>query len=152
VATLGAIRRSFAYAFDEDDEPGGGKPRFDLVPVAGPFEVLGREVVPVPVRHGRSEVYGYRLGAFALVTDVSRIPEASQRLLAGLDVLVLGALRYRPHPTHLSVAEAVAVAGRLGARRTLLTHLSHEVDATAPGVALPPEVELAHDGLTFEIA
>ena len=151
-ATLEAVRRAFAYAFEEEGEPGVARPRLTLVPVDGPFRALGREVVPVPVRHGRTEVLGYRLGGFAVVTDVSRVPEPSQRLLEGLDVLVLGALRYRPHPTHFTIADAAALARRLGARRTVLTHLCHDVDAAAPAVELPPGVELGHDGLTFEVA
>lgn len=148
--TLDAIRRYFAYVF-EDTQAGGGKPRLRLVPVRQPFEVVGRRVVPVPVWHGEMEVYGYRVGDFALVTDVSAIPDASLGLLRGLDVLVLGALRYRPHPTHLNFEQAFVVARRIGARRTVLTHISHEVDHTAPAVALPDGVEIGHDGLVFEL-
>ncbi|HEX2252059.1 MAG TPA: MBL fold metallo-hydrolase [Thermoanaerobaculia bacterium] len=150
-ATLDAVRRYFAYAF-EPGQQGGGKPRFELRPVRAPFEVLGQRVVPVPVLHGEMEVFGYRLGGFALVTDVNHVPESSLALLGGLEVLVLGALRYRPHPTHFHLEEAIAVAGRIGARRTLFTHLCHDVDHAAPAVDLPPGVELAHDGLRFEVA
>lgn len=150
-ATLGALRRVFAYAF-EDGQEGGGKPRLDLVEVDGPFRLLGAEVVPVPVLHGDLEVLGFRVGGFAYVTDCSAIPESSQSALAGLDVLILDALRYRPHPTHLSVAEAIAMAARLGARRTYFTHMTHDVDHAAPAVALPPGVEFAYDGLVLELS
>ncbi len=149
-ATLAALRRVFAYAF-EDGQEGGGKPRLELVEVDGPFAVLGAEVVPVPVLHGSLEVLGFRVGGFAYVTDCSSIPESSQRALAGLDVLILDALRYRPHPTHLSVAEAIAMAARLGARRTYFTHMTHDVDHGAPEIALPPGVEFAYDGLVLEL-
>lgn len=148
--TLATVRRYFAYVFDDVPQE-SSKPHLSLVPVREPFEVLGTEVVPVPVWHGGMEVYGYRLGGFALVTDVSRIPDAGYELLEGLDVLVLGALRHRPHPTHLSFEQALSEARRIGARRTLLTHVSHEVDHAAPGVALPEGVEIAHDGLTFAV-
>ena len=148
--TLDAIRRYFGYVF-EDTQGGGGKPLLRLVPVREPFEVLGRRVVPVPVYHGEMEVYGYRVGDFAFLTDVSTIPDGSWDLLAGLDVLVLGALRYRPHPTHLNFEQAFSVARRIGARRTLLTHISHEVDHTAPAVPLPEGIEIAHDGLSFRL-
>jgi phosphoribosyl 1,2-cyclic phosphate phosphodiesterase len=151
-ATLESLRRSFAYIFDPEPAEGGGKPQLDLVPVEGPFRLLGREVVPVPVEHGSMVVFGYRLGAFAYLTDCKRIPEASLALLAGVEVLILGALRDRPHPTHLSIAEAIAEAARVGARRTIFTHLSHEVDHAAPAAALPPGVELGYDGLAFEVA
>lgn len=148
--TLAMLRRYFAYAF-EDGQEGGGKPVLELVEVRQPFEMLGRPVVPVPVWHGELEVFGYRLGEFAYVTDCSRIPEESYRLLAGVRVLILGALRYRPHPTHFSVEEAIAAARRIGAERTILTHLAHDVDHDAPAVAMPAEVELGYDGLSFEV-
>jgi phosphoribosyl 1,2-cyclic phosphate phosphodiesterase len=148
--TLAALRRYFGYVF-EDGEEGGGKPRLRLLPVREPFAAAGRTWVPVPVWHGSMEVFGYRSGGFALVTDVNRIPETSFALLAGVEVLVLGALRYRPHPTHFNFDEAIAAARRIGARRTLLTHLCHEVDHAAPAVPLPEGVELAHDGLVFEV-
>jgi phosphoribosyl 1,2-cyclic phosphate phosphodiesterase len=148
-AALAAIRRTFAYAFEPGQE-GGGKPQVELVPIAGPLELLGATVVPVPVRHGSLEVFGYRLGAFAYVTDVNFIPEESHALLAGVEVLVLGALRYRPHTTHFTFAEAFAAAERIGARRTLLTHIAHDVDHAAPAVRLPAGVEIAHDGLVVD--
>ncbi len=148
--TLGMIRRYFAYAF-EDGQEGGGKPVLRLVEVRRPFAVLGREVVPVPVWHGSLEVFGYRVGDFAYVTDCSRIPEESLKLLAGVRVLILGALRYKPHPTHFTIEEAGAAAARIGAERTILTHLAHDVDHDAPAVPLPPGVELGYDGLEFEV-
>lgn len=150
-ATLAALRRTFAYVFEETQE-GGGKPQLELIEIDGPFVLLGLPFVPVPVWHGESEVLGYRLGPFAYVTDCSRIPEESFRLLAGVETLVLDALRYRPHSTHFSVEEAIAAAARIGARHTVLTHLAHEIDYAAPAVALPPGVELGYDGLTFDIA
>jgi phosphoribosyl 1,2-cyclic phosphate phosphodiesterase len=149
-ATLAAVRRSFAYVWEKGQE-GGGKPLLEPVPVAAPFELLGRTVEPLPVWHGDLEVTAYRIGGFALVTDVSVIPEETMARLAGLDLLVLGALRYRRHSTHLSIGEAVEVARRLGARRTVLTHIAHEVDATAPELELPPGVELGWDGMRFEV-
>ena len=147
--TLAAIRRYFSYVWEEG-QPGGGKPRLHLVEVEGPFEAIGERVTPLPARHGEMPVLGYRLRDFALLTDVSEIPDATLPLLAGLDVLVLGALRYTPHPTHLNFEQAFAVARRVGARRTCLTHIAHEVDHTAPAVPLPRGVEIAHDGLVFE--
>jgi phosphoribosyl 1,2-cyclic phosphate phosphodiesterase len=148
-AALDAIRRTFGYVFEPGQE-GGGKPQVELRPIdEAPLPLLGVEVVPVPVRHGQLEVYGYRIGPFAYVTDVSFIPEESFARLAGVDTLVLGALRYRPHSTHFSIPEALAVAARIGARRTLFTHLAHDVDHTQPREPLPAGVELAHDGLVL---
>jgi phosphoribosyl 1,2-cyclic phosphate phosphodiesterase len=93
------------------------------------------------------EVLGYRLGGFAYVTDCNRIPETSFQLLAGVEVLILDALRHRAHSTHFSVEEAIAVARRIGARRTIFTHMTHEVDHEDP---LPPGVEFGYDGLAFD--
>jgi phosphoribosyl 1,2-cyclic phosphate phosphodiesterase len=94
------------------------------------------------------EVFGYRIGGFAYVTDCNRIPEEGFGKLAGVEVLVLDALRHRPHSTHFSVAEALEVAARIAPRRTILTHMAHEVDHDDP---LPPGVEFGYDGLSFEI-
>jgi phosphoribosyl 1,2-cyclic phosphate phosphodiesterase len=149
-AALASIRRTFAYAFEPGQE-GGGKPQIELVPVDGPLELFGTPVVPVPVRHGSLEVYGYRFGRFAYVTDVSFVPEESFALLAGVEVLVLGALRYRPHTTHFTFEEAFVAAARIGARRTLLTHIAHDVDHAAPALRLPPGVEIGYDGLVVEL-
>lgn len=149
-ATIARLRQIFAYVFDDSPE-GGGKPKLDLHAVRAPFELLGEQVVPVPVAHGEMEVFGYRLGGFASVTDVSSIPEASFALLGDLDLLVLSALRYRPHPTHFTVEEALVAARRISARRTLLTHIAHEIEHARPEIPLPPGIEFGHDGLVVEL-
>lgn len=149
-ATMARLRDVFSYVFDDSPE-GGGKPKLDFRTVDAPFELLGERVVPVPVRHGEMEVLGYRIGAFACVTDVSSIPEASYALLAGLDLLILSALRYRRHPTHFTVVEAVAAARRIGARRTLFTHIAHDIDHGNLEVELPDGIEIGHDGLVVEL-
>jgi phosphoribosyl 1,2-cyclic phosphate phosphodiesterase len=149
--TLAAIRRTFWYAF-EDVEAGGGKPLLELHEVDAPFALLGRTVVPVPLQHGSLPILGYRIGGFAYLTDVSAIPEASYALLENLDVLVLSALRLRPHPTHMHLARSLEEAARIGATRTLFTHIAHEISHAAVAASLPPGVELAYDGLTFETA
>jgi phosphoribosyl 1,2-cyclic phosphate phosphodiesterase len=149
-ATLADIRRHFAYAFEPGEE-GGGKPRLELLAIDGHFEAAGLATTVVPVRHGSLEVFGYRWGDFAYVTDCSHIPEPSYRLLDGLRCLVLGALRHRPHSTHFSIQEAIAAARRIGARRTVFTHMSHEVDFASTDAELPPGIELGHDGLVIEL-
>jgi phosphoribosyl 1,2-cyclic phosphate phosphodiesterase len=146
--TLKAIRRAFAYVFEPGQE-GGGKPQLELIETREPFEALGLRFVPVPVWHGEMEVFGYRIGGFAYVTDCNLIPETSLRQLEGVQILVLDALRHRPHSTHFSVEEALGVAARIGAPRTILTHMAHEVDHDDP---LPPGVEFGYDGLVFDAA
>jgi phosphoribosyl 1,2-cyclic phosphate phosphodiesterase len=96
-------------------------------------------------------VFGYRFGSLAYITDVKEIPESAHEQLRGLDVLVLNALWWRPHPTHLSIAEAVDTARALGVRRTYLTHLTHETGHDALAEKLPPGVFPAYDGLTVEV-
>ena len=148
--TLDAVRRTFWYVFDDD--PGEStRPALDLAAVDAPFELRGRSVVPVPIDHGRLPILGWRVGRFAYLTDVSRIPASSYALLEDLDVLVLSALRSRPHPTHLTVEAAVGEARRIGARRTLFTHMSHEISHADQGARLPHGVELAYDGLVLEL-
>jgi phosphoribosyl 1,2-cyclic phosphate phosphodiesterase len=150
-ATLERLRETFAYVFDGVASEGGGKPSLRLVPVRDPFQVGDLDVEPVPVWHGSLEVFGYRCGDFAYVTDVSAIPEESYAALAGVRILILGALRYRPHPTHFSVAEALEAVARIGAERTYFTHLNHDIDYNAPAAELPRGVEFAYDGLSFTV-
>jgi phosphoribosyl 1,2-cyclic phosphate phosphodiesterase len=149
--TLTEIRRTFAYVFAPPAE-GGGVPRLALFQLAGPFCLGRHEVVPVPIWHGRQAILGYRLGRFAYLTDCSGIPDASWPLLEGLDLLVLDALRDRPHPTHFTLAEALGVVARLEPERTLLTHLCHDLGHAETSRRLPRGVELAYDGLATEVA
>jgi phosphoribosyl 1,2-cyclic phosphate phosphodiesterase len=101
--------------------------------------------------HGTWPITGYRIGALGYVTDASHIPLESLALLRGLDVLVLNALRYEPHPTHFSLAEALEVIADLRPRRALLVHMTHAFDHIAAGAQLPPGVEFAYDGLEIEV-
>lgn len=146
------IRTAFDYAFDPATRayPAGGVPRLVLRRIdARPIEILGVRVTPVPLRHGRFEAYGYRFGNIAYCTDTNGIPPESETLLEGLDVLILDCLRRRPHVAHFSLDEAVATAQRLGAKRTLFTHMAHDLEHEATNAILPPGMELAYDGLTI---
>ena len=116
-----------------------------------PFELLGQTVVPIRLWHGRLPVLGFRLNDVAFCTDVSTIPDESWPLLTGLDVLVLDALRDAPHPTHLSVPEALEVIERLRPRQAYLTHISHSLEHAATNARLPRGVELAYDGLRIPL-
>jgi phosphoribosyl 1,2-cyclic phosphate phosphodiesterase len=147
--TMGEIRRTFRYIFESSEE-GGGIPKIHLFTLGGPFSLGRQEVVPVPILHGRRTILGFRLGGLAYLTDCNAIPDGSWRLLDGLDVLILDALRHRPHPTHFTVAEALGVVDRLKPGRTWLTHICHDLPHAATNAALPAGVQLAHDGLSFE--
>lgn len=145
------LRRIFAYAFDPPAFQGGGVPEVALHEITGPFSVGGVEVTPVPILHGPQPILGFRIGRFAYLTDCNAIPEASFALLQDLDVLVLDALRHRPHPTHFSLSEAVAVAGRIGAGQTFFTHICHDLPHEATNRSLPAGMALAHDGQTIAL-
>jgi phosphoribosyl 1,2-cyclic phosphate phosphodiesterase len=147
------IRRAFDYAFETTPVPGGGIPKLEFARISpAPFEILGARVVPLRLRHGVFDVLGFRFGDLAYCTDTNEIPAETWPLLEGLDTLVLDCLRESRHPTHFSLAEAVAVARRVGARRTLLTHMGHEIGHAAIAAVLPPGVELAYDGLEVPLA
>ena len=152
--TLERLRASFHYIF-EDVRPyeGTSKPSLDLrgLDPGVPVDIAGIRFLPLAFRHGHIRVYGYRIGSLAYITDVKSIPEAERQQLRGLDVLVLNALWWRPHPTHLSIQEAVDTARELGARRTYLTHLTHETGHAELAGQLPEGVMPAYDGLTVEV-
>lgn len=148
--TLREIRRTFAYIFEAADE-GGGIPSIHLYPLTGPFSIGGETFTPVPVWHGRLEILGFRVRNFAYLTDCSAIPDGSWPLLEGVNTLAIDALRHRPHPTHFTVAQALEVSARLGAGRTWLTHICHDLPHGETNASLPPGAELAYDGLRIEI-
>jgi phosphoribosyl 1,2-cyclic phosphate phosphodiesterase len=150
-ATIAALRRTFEYAFDDKARAGGGVPKFDVREIDGPFQVGSRTIVPVPVRHGRWDIFGFRVGQFAYLTDCNAIPDSSLPLLAGLDVLVLDALRHKPHPTHFTLAQAIAMARQIGARRTYFTHIAHDLGHAATSATLPEGMALAYDGLWLDL-
>ena len=153
--TCSKLRSYFAYIFDEKEEEAGypllGKPHLTIHEVEGPFALLGVAVVPVPMLHGARQVFGYRIGRFAYLTDVSRMPESSMPLIQGLDLMVIDALRARSHPTHFSIDEALQVIRVARPARAVLTHLSHQIDYETTNASLPEGVELAYDGLVFEV-
>ncbi len=150
--TLREVRRAFAYVFESDAPKGGGVPDLRLFPIAGPFCLGRQEVQPVPIRHGQRQILGFRFGRFAYLTDCSGIPDSSLALLGGLDCLVLDALRHRPHPTHFTLGEAIVAARRVGAARTLFTHIAHDLPHADTCAALPAGMALAYDGLGLEIS
>lgn len=145
------IRTVFSYAFVDEKKrpPSGGVPRlnFHTIEPNCKFPILDYEVVPLRLHHGRFKVLGFRFGDLAYCTDVSKIPDESWEQLQGLDVLVLDALRFEKHPTHFSLAEALEVIEKLKPRRAFLTHLSHQFDYQTVSQNLPPNVQLAYDGL-----
>jgi phosphoribosyl 1,2-cyclic phosphate phosphodiesterase len=147
------IREAFAYAFHHE----AVSPAYGYVPnlvfrriTEEPFTVLGERVTPIPLLHARFDVFGFRIGDVAYCTDVNRIPERSWPLLAGLRVLVLDALRPKPHAAHFSLDEALEVIARVKPEQAYLTHMSHDLEHAETNARLPAGVELAYDGLKFQ--
>jgi phosphoribosyl 1,2-cyclic phosphate phosphodiesterase len=146
---MAILRSTFAYIF-EGNYAFGGVVKLDPHIIEGPFELWGLNFAPVPVWHGTLPIFGFRFRDTAYVTDVSEIPESSIPLLEGLDTLIIDALRLKPHPTHLSLAQAVAVVERLKPRRAFFTHIAHELGHHETNSTLPSHVQLAYDGLKLD--
>lgn len=148
--TIDNIKNNFKYIFD-GVESAGGKPKLTLTAVSGEFDFEGVGITPVDVYHADWTILGYRIGGMAYLTDCSGIPEWSWDKLRGLDVLIISALRYQPHPTHLNVEQAVEVAQKLKPRLTVLTHMGHELDYDTLSKELPDSIVPAYDGMELEL-
>ena len=149
--TMAAIFRCFPYIFDGVKKE-SSTPRLTPNVIDGePFDLFGMQFIPVPIMHGSQQIFGFRFGAAAYLTDHSQVPPASMEMLRGLDVLFLDALRYRPHATHSTVDHSIGTARDLGARRTFFTHVCHEIGHARGESQLPPGVFFAYDGLELEV-
>lgn len=148
--TMAALTRMYGYIFTGVEAEGYAQLVEPHV-VSAPFDLFGITVTPIPLLHGTVAATGYRFGDVAYLTDCSQIPPASMALLQGLDLLIVDGLRYTPHPTHFNIDGAVAVARELRPRRTVLTHLTHEVSCRENG-RLPEGVEFAYDGMILDAA
>lgn len=140
----------FGYAF-RSSQSAGFRPHLHAQVLSESIELFGRQVTPLTLLHGTEPVYGYRVADVAYLTDCSEIPALARRQLRGLQVLVIDGLRFREHPTHMTVKQAIAVGRQLGAQRIILTHLSHDVDYPLHSRQLPEHVEFAYDGLTVTV-
>lgn len=150
------LRHRFGYIFDPRQcvEDGTTRPDIELKTYRErePVDVAGFRLVPLAVPHGRGTVFGFRAGDLGYITDAKSLPASTRDALAGVKVLVLNALWFgRPHPTHMTVEEAVDAAAAIGAERTFLIHLTHRVRHAPLLDALPDGIEPAYDGLAIEI-
>jgi len=149
--TGASLRERFAYAF-------AGTPWIGLIPHIGftnvdrePFYVGKTCIQPIPMRHGSIRATGYRIGGFAYLTDTSGVPPASRALLRDCQAVVVDALRWEPHPTHLSVPEALELLRDVQPQRGYLTHVSHSLEHQATNDRVGPDVEVAYDGLELNL-
>ena len=152
--TLERMRQKFDYVFDPSKNAieGSAAPSVttqELEP-GTVTTIAGMEARTIGFRHGKAVVFGYRFGPIAYVTDVKTVDAAAIAALRGVEVLVLNALWYRPHPTHQSIPEAVAAADAIGAKVTYLTHLTHETGHADLERDLPAHVRPAYDGMVVE--
>ena len=147
--TIERIRVMFEYIFREEPAE-SWRPNLTTTVVEEPFTTFHTEITPLKIHHGRSVILGFRVGGVAYLTDCSAIPAESMERLRGLDLLVIGALRRRPHPTHFSIDQALEAVEELKPKKAVLTHLSHTVDYTTDNGKLPQGVELAYDGMVVE--
>ena len=153
--SIARLVNRFAYIFDDSIRPlpGTSKPegRAHPIPAGKTFRIGDVNVMPVSVPHGPATVYAYRIGNLGYITDAKELPDDAVRAFRGVDVLVLNALFRTPHPTHLSVSEAVSAAQKIGARQTWLTHLTHRTGHAELEAELPPGIAPAFDGLTVQV-
>jgi phosphoribosyl 1,2-cyclic phosphate phosphodiesterase len=152
-AMIARLQNVFGYAFGDGKEGRirKGIPNVEGYVVNSPFFIDNLKVIPIPLIHGKMNVLGYRIGNFAYCTDVSEIPASSYPLLEGLEVLVLDALRERPHFTHFSIEQAMTEAKKIKAKNTYFTHMNHNVDHDKHSHLLEASMQFAYDGLLLEI-
>ncbi len=150
-STMAHLQTVFGYAMYRGGKIHPGVPHLLPNILTGPQDIRDVPVISIPLRHGTQEILGFRIGNFAYCTDVSEIPETSYPLLENLDVLILEALREKPHPNHLTLEQAVEQAHKIGAKQTWFTHISHILDEDVHGKQLPPDMAFAYDGLQIEL-
>jgi phosphoribosyl 1,2-cyclic phosphate phosphodiesterase len=144
------IRRIFQYIF-MPTPVAGGKPRIRLIETPEQFALCGLNVSALRVYHGEMPISAYRFNDMAYVTDVNYIPPETMTKLEGLELLILDAVRFKPHSTHFCLEQALEVIEHLRPQRALLTHICHDMDHDYVNSITPPNVEMAYDGLTINL-
>ena len=146
------IKQKFGYTLREPLIDFWDLPVLRITPVEAPFELFGTIITPIPVMHGKSKIFGYRIGNFAYMTDVSEIPESSFKLLEGLELVLLDCLRETAHPTHINIEQSLAYVGRINAKQSIMIHMTHELEYTSLSKRLPKNVLVGFDGLKLHFS
>ncbi|MBA4322751.1 MAG: hypothetical protein C0408_08035 [Odoribacter sp.] len=145
-----AVKREYQYVFI-NEYPGIPKMRLNPISHLG-FDINGLQIIPIRVKHKDLEIYGFRVGEFAYITDADYIPESSMEKLSGVRYLVINALRKQKHSSHFNLSEAIDHIRKISPRRAFITHISHQMGRyNEVSQELPPEVTLAYDGMNFII-
>lgn len=151
--TIESMQNTFPYLFGELKQWGGGVVQITPYIVEyQPFYYLGFKIEPLPVTHGSLEINGYLINdKIAYITDASFLPEITIKKITNIPILILNALRYKPHSTHFNVEESVEISKRVNAGQTYLTHFTHNIDHENLSKELPEKVSPAFDGLSFTV-
>ena len=144
------VTQKFGYVLREPNDF-WEMPVLRIQSVEAPFVLFGAQITPIPVMHGKSHIFGYRVGNIAYLTDVSVIPESSFALLHGLDVLLLDCLRETTHPTHINIEQSLAYISRINARQSYMIHMTHDLEYTTLTNKLPKGVFVGYDGLKLQV-
>ncbi len=151
-ATAQVLERIFAYTFSpESTYPTRARVALHRLEGEQTAEVCGLPFQRIPLMHGRLSIAGYRFGPAAYLTDMNHIPERSLELLAGVDTVIVDALRITSHPSHANLEEAIGWVDKIGARRAYFTHMSHEIKHAESEPTLPEHIRLAYDGLRIQV-
>jgi phosphoribosyl 1,2-cyclic phosphate phosphodiesterase len=149
-STLKDLTRIFDY-ISTDNIPGFYRPQIDFITVDGPFEAGGFRITPLPVDHGPKPTFGFLFKAdgrsLAYVPDCKLMPDSTLDLIRNVDVMILDALRYTQHKTHMTIDESVAALQLIGANQSYLVHLCHDTDHTVLDASLPPGINVSYDGM-----
>ena len=150
---LNSLHKRFAYIFDPKQKyPGAPDFEVNLITKENDFQIFGLNITPIESVHYKLPVLGFRLGRFAYLTDVKTISDKEMLKLNGLDTLVINALRYESHPSHLNIEEALEIIDQVKPKQTFFTHISHNMGFHKEVCSnLPKSVSLAFDGLVLEV-
>jgi phosphoribosyl 1,2-cyclic phosphate phosphodiesterase len=146
--TFGVLQRRFGYCFEQD---GFYNPIYQHNLIEGPFRAAGVPVTPFLQDHGSIPSLGFRFGGFAYANDVVALPHEAFATMAGVEVLVIDAMRYRPHPTHAHLDLTLQWIARINPKRAFLTNLHVDMDYAELDRRTPAHVRPCHDGLEIDI-
>jgi len=148
--TLDDIKKKFEYIFQEHKYK-FAVPGVNLIEISKKISFGELDITPIPIKHNNDTILGYRINNFAYITDCSFIPESSYELLEGVELLILDALRYKKHPKHFNIEQAIEVIKEIGVKQAYLTHISHEIEHNEVDNKLPDGINLAYDSLKIKL-